>query len=205
MRARFTNKDHIISLDDSPRRKAEVATGYQITTDPLSCSTGEGVGSRGRNRPRQDFDRMTTLDIDDDVADDEVLLPLVLPVGCSLVSSAPAALTRALVNQEVMLRLCMDLFREVITRKAQARTNDRYDFRVFIETGGSTRSVKLPLAKYSVGGAMAEGSWVLLSHCADEYSSKDDESEDELEDDEEKSGGREKSVVVSRGRGGGVA
>ena len=99
----------------------------------------------------------------------------------------------------------MGWFRGVITRKAQARTSDRHDFRVFLETDGSTRSVKLPLAKYSVDGAAAEGSWALLSRCADEHSLEDSERKDEFEDDEEESGGGE-FVVRSRVQGGrGVA
>ena len=86
----------------------------------------EGVMSGGQqNRPRPDVDELATLDIDDDVADDEALLPLEVPAGYSLVSSAPTALTRALVNQEILLRLGMGWFRGVITRKAQARTSDR--------------------------------------------------------------------------------
>ena len=107
--------------------------------------------------------------------------------------SAPAALTQALVNQEILLRLGMGWFRGVITRKAQARTSDHYDFRVFLETDGSTRGVKRLLAKYSVDGAAAEASWALLSRCADEHSSEDSESEskDEFEYDKAGSGGRE--------------
>ena len=151
----------------------------------------EGVRSGGENKPRQEVNKLATLGIDDDVADNEVLLPLEVPAGYSLVSSALAALTRAPVNQEILLRLGMGWFRGVITRKAQARTSDRYDFRVFLETDGSTRRVKLPLAKYLVGGAAAEGSWALLSRWADELSSEDSESEDEdeFEDDEEESRG----------------
>ena len=72
----------------------------------------EGVISGGQqNRPRPDVDELATLDIDDDVADDEALLPLEVPAGYSLVSSAPTALTRALVNQEILLRLGMGWFR----------------------------------------------------------------------------------------------
>ena len=68
----------------------------------------EGVMSGGQqSRPRPDVDELATLDIDDDVADDEALLPLEVPAGYSLVSSAPTALTRALVNQEILLRLGM--------------------------------------------------------------------------------------------------
>ena len=40
------------------------------------------------------------LDMDDDIADDETLLPFEVPDGYSLVSSAPAALTQNLVNQD---------------------------------------------------------------------------------------------------------
>ena len=121
-------------------------------------------------------------------------------------STAPAALTRALVHQEILLRLGMGWFRGVITRKAQARTSDRYDFRVFLETDGSTRSVKLPLAKYSVDGAAAEGSWALLSRCADDDSSEDSESEDENEfaNGVQESGGGESMVALKVLGGGGI-
>ena len=159
-----------------------------------SESEEERVKSGGGTRLRQDVDELATMDTDDDVADDEVLLPLEVPAGYSLVSTAPAALTRTLVHQEILLRLGMGWFRGVITRKAQARTSDRYDFRVFLETDGSTRSVKLPLAKYSVDGAAAEGSWALLSRCADDNSSEDSESEDE----------NELANVVQESGGGGV-
>ena len=65
--------------------------------------------------------------------------------------------------------------------------------------------MKLPLAKYSVDGAAAEGSWALLSRCTDEHSSEDSESEskDEFEDDKNESGGGGESVIRSRVRGGG--
>ena len=70
--------------------------------------------------------------------------------------------------------------------------------------------MKLPLAKYSVDGAAAEGSWALLSRCADKDSSEDSESESESEfedgeedeEEEEESGGGG-SVVRSRVRRGG--
>ena len=63
--------------------------------------------------------------------------------------------------------------------------------------------MKLPLAKYSVDGAAAEGSWALLSRCADDDSSEDSESEDENEfaNVVQKSGGE--SMVVSKVLGGG--
>ena len=64
---------------------------------------------------------------------------------------------------------------------------------MFLETDGSTRSVNLSLAKYSVDGAAAEGSWALLLRCADGDSSEDSESEDE----------NEFANVVQESRGGG--
>ena len=45
------------------------------------------------------------LDIDDELADDEVPLPHQIPGGYFLVSSAPAALTAALAKQSIVLRL----------------------------------------------------------------------------------------------------
>ena len=144
------------------------------------------------------------MDTDDDVADDEVLLPLEVPAGYSLVSTAPAALTRALVHQEILLRLGMGWFRGVITRKAQARTSDRYDFRVFLETDGSTRSVKLPPAKYSVDGAAAEGSWALLLRCTDDNSQKTARARTRMSSRTScRSRGGGESMVVSKVLGGG--
>ena len=170
-----------------------------------SESEGEGVKSGGGTRPCQDVDELATMDTDDDVIDGEVLLPLEVPAGYSLVSTAPAVLTRAIVHQEILLRLGMGWFKGVITRKAQARTSDRYDFRVFLETDGSACSVKLPLAKYSVDGAAAEGSWALLSRCADDDSSEDSESEDENEFanvvQESREGGGVDGSIVSAGGG----
>ena len=91
----------------------------------------EGVRSGGENRPRQEVDELAALDIDDGVADDETLLPLEVPADYSLVSSAPAALTLALANQEILLRLVMGWFRGVVTRKTQARTSDRSTLECF--------------------------------------------------------------------------
>ena len=104
----------------------------------------------------------------------------------------------------------MGWFRGVITRKAQARTSHLYDFRVFLETDGSTRSMKLPLAKYSVAGAAAVGSWALLSRCADKDSSEDSESESESEfedgeedkEEEEESGGGGVGSTIEGSSGG---
>ena len=75
------------------------------TDEDESETEEEGVRSRGENRPRQEVHELATLDIGDDVADDEAFLPLEVPAGHSLVSSALAALTQVLVNQEVLLRL----------------------------------------------------------------------------------------------------
>ena len=66
--------------------------------------------------------------------------------------------------------------------------------------------MKLPLEKYSVDGAAAEGSRAMLSRCADDDSLEDSESEDENEfaNVVQESGGG-KSMVVSKVLGGGVS
>ena len=120
--------EDVLAISPAP---ADEENPSDSSDESESESKEEGVKSGGGGRPRQDVDELATMDTDDDVADDEVLLPLEVPAGYSLVSTAPAALTRALVHQEILLRLGMGWFRGVITRKAQARTSDRYDFRVF--------------------------------------------------------------------------
>ena len=69
--------------------------------------------------------------------------------------------------------------------------------------------MKLPLAKYSVDGAAAEGSWALLSRCVDKDSSEDSESESESEfedgeedEEEEESGGGGVGSTIEGSSGG---
>ena len=64
----------------------------------------EEAGSEGE-RMRRDVDGMAILDIDDELADDEISLQI--PGGYSLVSSAPAALAAAI----VINRLCCNWVR----------------------------------------------------------------------------------------------
>ena len=86
---------------------------------------GDEVGSEGE-RLRRDVDDMAVLDIDEELADDEVPLPLQIPGGKSLVSSAPASLTAALVKQSILLKLGVGWLKGIITRQAQARTRHLY-------------------------------------------------------------------------------
>ena len=74
----------------------------------------EEAGREGK-RLRRDVDEMAILDVDDELADDKVPLPLQIPGGYSLVSSEPAILTTALVNQSIMLRLGVGLLKGIIT------------------------------------------------------------------------------------------
>ena len=75
----------------------------------------ERAGSDGE-RLLRDVNEMAILDIDDELADDEVLLPLQTPGGYSLVNLAPAALTAAQVKQSIMLRLCVGWLEGIILR-----------------------------------------------------------------------------------------
>ena len=66
-------------------------------------------------------DELTTLDVDDDLAEGQPL-PLEILTGYILVSSAPASLTVALVKRLIVLRLGIGWLKETITRQAQGRT-----------------------------------------------------------------------------------
>ena len=57
-----------------------------------------------------------------------------------------------------------------------------YDLRVFLDSDGSARSVKLPLAKHSVDGASAEGSWELPMRCEGAPGTDEEGSEEQFED-----------------------
>ena len=167
-------------------------------------------------RLRRDVYEMAILNIDDELADDEVLLPLQIPGRYFLVSSTPAALTAALVKRSVLLPLGVGWLKGTIMRRTQAHTRHLYDLRVFLDSDGSTRSVKLPLTKYSVDGPSAEGSWVLLMRREGAPRTDEEESEEKFEEkdkeEEEGSGGGggcgvlgnegDESEVGGGGRGG---
>ena len=83
-----------------------------------------------------------TLDVDDDLAEGEESLPLETPTGYAyaLVSSAPTALTAALVKRPIVLRLGIGWLNGTITRQPQARTRHLYDYRVLLDRDGSTHT-----------------------------------------------------------------
>ncbi|CAN0269093.1 unnamed protein product, partial [Pylaiella littoralis] len=87
-----------------------------------------------------------------------------------------------------------------ITRQAQVRTRHLYDYRVFLERDGSTHSVKLPLAKYSVDGSAGEGSWALLK-CPASTAESDQEEEEEDEEEEENEEEEDEEAPVRGGKG----
>ena len=67
-------------------------------------------------------DELATLDVDDKLAEGEEPLPLEIPTGYVLASSAPAALAAELVKRPVVLQLGIGWLKGIITRQAQART-----------------------------------------------------------------------------------
>ena len=83
----------------------------------------------------------------------------------------------------------MGWLEEIITRQTRARTCHLYDFRVFLDSDGSPRSVKLPVAKYSVDVASAEGSWALRMRCEGATGTDEEESEEKDKEKEAKAGG----------------
>ena len=77
--------------------------------------------------------------------------------------SASPALDASLVKRQIMLRRGVEYFMGFITRRAQARTRQDYDYRVSIDRTGDTLSMRLRLGMYTaVGEAAADSSWVLL-------------------------------------------
>ncbi|CAN0429082.1 unnamed protein product [Ectocarpus sp. 12 AP-2014] len=65
----------------------------------------------------------------------------------------------------VLVRLGMGWFGGLITRQSQRRTSHIYDYRVILEKDQLTRSMKLPLEKYSGDPEAVVRSWVLLEAC----------------------------------------
>ena len=88
-----------------------------------------------------------------------------------------------------MLRLGVGWLEGIITQQTQTRTCHLYDFRVFLDSNASPRSVKLPMAKYSVDVDSTEGSWTLLMRCEAATGADEEESEEEGKEKEEKAGG----------------
>ena len=60
------------------------------------------------------------------------------------------------------MRLRLRCITGMIPRKAHQRTRHVYDYRVVLERGDSTGSMKLPLGLYGTDGQAAIGAWVLL-------------------------------------------
>lgn len=89
------------------------------------------------------IDELKTPDVDDDLADleGEEPLPVEIPTGYVLVSSAPAGLTAALVKRPIELRLGVRGLTGTITWQSQAHTCHLYDYRVRFDRDGSTHSV----------------------------------------------------------------
>ena len=63
-------------------------------------------------------DELATLDVDDKLAEGEEPLPLEIPTGYVLASSAPASLTAELVQSLMVLRLGIGWLKGDITRQA---------------------------------------------------------------------------------------
>ena len=76
--------------------------------------------------------------------------------------SPPNDLDSSLLRSGVLVRLGMGWFGGLITRPSQERTRHQYDNRVHLEEDQSTRSIKLPLEKYSGDPEAVKGFWILL-------------------------------------------
>ena len=102
------------------------------------------------------------LDEDDSMDSDDEIQAMEIPDGFRIQASTPAALDSSLLQRGVLVRLGMGWFGGMITRQSQERTRHLYDYRVHLEVDQSTRSMKLPLQRYSGDPGAVVGSWVLL-------------------------------------------
>ena len=84
-------------LSASPAPANEHPTGSSDEENDSDKKRGES--NSGAN------DELATLDVDDDLDEGEEPLPLEIPTGYVLASSAPAALTAELVKRPIVLRL----------------------------------------------------------------------------------------------------
>ena len=107
-------------------------------------------------------DPQTLLDEDDDMSPEDEAVGIAIPDGFRPQESRPATLDGSVVKRGVLVRLSMEWFGGLITRKSQERTKDLYDYRVHLEEDQSVRSLKLPLGAYSTESSAAGGAWVLL-------------------------------------------
>ena len=102
------------------------------------------------------------MDEDDGMDSDDEIQAMEIPDGFRIQASTPAALDSSLLQRGVLVRLGMGWFGGMITRQSQERTLHLYDYRVHLEVDQSTRSMKLPLQRYSGDPGAVVGSWVLL-------------------------------------------
>ena len=78
-------------------------------------------------------------------------------------ASPPSAHDQSLVKRGVLVKLgFLGWFGGVISRRAHPASPDEYDYRVILNSDGSTRSMKLPLESYSTRKNAHVGAWVLL-------------------------------------------
>ena len=97
---------------------------------------------------------LATLDVGDDLDEVEEPLPLELPTGYVLGSSAPAALTAELVKRPIVLRLGIGWLKETITRQSQVCTRHLYDCRVFVDRETAAHTQREAAVVQVLGGRL---------------------------------------------------
>ena len=68
----------------------------------------------------------------------------------------------SLVGRGLLLRMGLGWIGGKITRRAQERTRDKYDYRVMLNEDESTHSMRVPIEEYDVDENAGLGAWVLL-------------------------------------------
>ena len=94
-------------------------------------------------------------------SDDEIQA-MEIPDGFRIQASTPAALDSSLLQRGVLVKAWHEVVWWDDHPTSQERTRHLYDYRVHLEVDQSTRSMKLPLQRYSGDPGAVVGSWVLL-------------------------------------------
>ena len=118
MQGKFSFKDG----DSTPEPLEDVLPAWPAPADekhpPGSSDEENDSDEEGGESNSGANDELAALDVDDDLDEGEQPLPLEVPTGYVLTSSAPAALTTELVKRPSVQRLGIGWLKEAITRQA---------------------------------------------------------------------------------------
>ena len=146
-----------MDVDSAPEPLEDALPALPAPADeehpPRSSDEEDDSDEEGGESNSSANDELTTLDVDDDLAEGQPL-PLEILTGYILVSSAPASLTVALVKRLIVLRLGIGWLKETITRQSQVCTRHLYDCRVFVDRETAAHTQREAAVVQVLGGRL---------------------------------------------------